>query len=93
MPDTPLLAPLALVKLESRVFPNRRSPVRIRSAPPVFPFHINGLGVGREWLSQLQDLDCSKIAVVRRIFLALNLLREVHAAKEGLEAGVSVEFS
>ncbi len=72
-------------------FLNRRSAVRIRPAPPVFPFHINWLGVGREWLSRLQDLDCSQIAVVRRIFLALNLLREVQAAEEGLEAGVTGE--
>ncbi len=70
-------------------FLNRRSAVRIRPAPPVFPFHINGLGVGRECLSQRQNPDCSKTAVVRCIFLALNILREVHAAEEGLEAGVS----
>ena len=59
-----------------------RSPVRIRPALPVFPFHIKGLGVGKKWLSQRQNPDCSKIAVVCRIFLALNLLREVHAAEE-----------
>ena len=76
---------------QRRVFLNRRSAVRIRPAPPVFPFHINGLGVGREWLSQLQALDCSKIAVVRCIFLAQNLLREVQAAEKGLEAGVGAQ--
>ncbi len=75
---------------QRRVFLNRRSAVRIRPAPPPFPFRFSELGVHARQAHQRQNPDCSKIAVVRRIFLALNLLREVHAAEEGVEAGVGV---
>ncbi len=73
---------------QRRGFLNRRSPVRIRPAPPACSFRFSELSAHGDLSRQVQNPNCSKFAVVRCTFLVLKLLWEGHAAEEGLEAEI-----